>query len=203
MSTYCHRIYEIKNPQGEWVALGEICDNFHGFDSWHFKYNDRGLPKDSSIKMEDLISDDGKNYTYKHSYVTAGELNELVNKETLNLKEFILRKVHNQPNIGMVDRLDFIAEHILGNNSDAFTEYTEKFKDRQDDEDGMEYFDEEFDEYLDCYDDVYSELCVLIGFCSSYGDKYNIEHYYNKEYKGEKEYFIPDSDGERIVFYFD
>lgn len=203
MSTYCHRIYEVKNPQGEWVHLGEICDNFHGFDSWYFKYSNRGLPKGSSVKMEDLISDDGKNYTYNHSYVTSAELSKLVDKEMLNLKEFIISKIHNQQNIGIVDRLDFIAENIFDNKPDTITKYSEKFRGRKDDEDDMESFDEELYEYLNCYDNMLSQLCILQGFCSSYSDKYNDEHYYNKDYNGEQKYFIPDTDEKRIVFYFD
>lgn len=204
MSTYCHRIYEIKTPEGNWVALGEITDNFHGFDRWRFKHSDRGLPNDSTVKKADLLDkEDGKEYTYGYSYVTIGELNELANKETANLKEFILKKIHEQPNTKIINRIDFIAKAVLDTYNPAkYDEYNEEFS-NEGEYDSMDYFDEEFDEYMQSYDDMCSELYTLSGFCESFKDKYNKEHYYNPEIKGEKKYFIPKENEQRIVYYFD
>lgn len=204
MSTYCHRIYEIKTPEGNWVALGEICDNFHGFDRWRFKYSERGLPNDSTVKKSDLLDkEDGKEYTYGYSYVTIGELNELANKETANLKEFILKKINEQPNTKVIDRVDFIAMTVLSKDyPDSYNEYAKQFF-NDGEYDSMDYFDEEFDEYMQSYDDMNSELYTLSGFCESFKDKYNKEHYYNPANRGEEKYFIPEENDQRIVFYFD
>lgn len=203
MSTYCIRIYEIKGPDGKWVALGKAIDNYHGFDAWRFEYSDRGLPADSTLKRETLIDEDGHDYTYGHSYVTKAELNVLADNERNHLKEFILRKIHNQANSLLNQKCDFLVETLYKDNQAKLAEYKKLGESDECEEDNMQYFDEEFEEYMQSYDDICSEIYALTGFCESFSHKYNAEHYYNKECKENKEYFAPWETDERIVYYFE
>ena len=193
MATYCHRIYEVKTPEGKWIQVGMRTDCYHGFDSWCFPYSKRGFPKDSSIKNEDLVDDEGNMFAHSLSYVTADELAELVTKERANLKDFILKKIANHPNTVLNNKLDFIAKCTLV--KDNYNEYVKDFAQAKDEnEDELEYFDEEFEEYVSSYDQMNDELTALCAFCDNYSELYLKEH---------DEYYIPGNENERIVFYFD
>mgnify|MGYP007070191692 CR=1 FL=1 len=75
MSTVCHRCIERQEDDGSWKKCGEFSDNYHGFDRWRNEdYYERGFPEDSDLAKRDLVSSDGRDYTWGHSYINLNEL---------------------------------------------------------------------------------------------------------------------------------
>ena len=110
MSTYCHRIVEYLNKENKWVRCGETVDNFHGFDQWNnADYYDRGFPADSTIKKDDLKSDDGGFYVWGLSYITLKELSYWCDREKEKMYSYIFSELNQGAFKEIMRKLDMVA----------------------------------------------------------------------------------------------
>lgn len=181
MSTYCHRIIELKTKEHGWVNCGEICDNYHGFSQYNNDcYSNRGLPEDTCANIEMYKRDDGSEgyWCWGMSYITLPELMAWMEKERLeamgNIKSEFIHSMLQQ----IADKLNGTEVEIK--NPDDY--YDVILSDN--------YYHEVFDELMDTYEGLHNQYVAADALA---------EHKY-EELTGDSCYIDPED--VRITFFF-
>lgn len=190
MSTTCYRCIEVKQNDGSWRACGEFSDNYHGFDRWRNEdFYERGFPEGSKYHDMDMKSDDGRDYTWGHSYMLLSELEAWADRVKEDAMSYLFGNLHTGISHRIDRRLKDIETKLGIDPKLPGKEHKQKSED--------EYYTEfdpmdNFNQFKDLYEEVMEEYDGLNS---------QIIKAYTIATQAEDDRWI-DSDKIRIVYYF-
>lgn len=149
---------------GEYVDNGgPIRDDFlsDSWDTYESGFADRGFPSDMSEELRakikhDTISEDGRDYTWGHTYVTAEEWMSLSGKVLSKFREELYGVLEEKRNGGIEEKLDLILKRLKDPMcEDIKVKKKRKGEDEDSSESRLEYlWNEKFYDYMSIENEI-------------------------------------------------